>query len=122
MPLMPASPSGESEFVSEAITPERGTFKAGPLASGLASLPEAFRWRGARLAVKRVLSEVKVSRPERFHEGHERYLKRQEFVLEFEDGSVGTIYFERHARPGTRPTQRWFLYEIRRPNVESKDH
>ena len=119
---MPASPLGESEFVSEAITPEKGTFQAGPLASGLASLPAAFIWRGARLAVRTVHSEVKVSRPERFHEGHERYLKRQEFVVEFEDGSVATIYFERHARPGTRPTQRWFLYEIWKRRVESSDH
>lgn len=99
-------------FVSEPITP-LGGFQPSRLASGLTSAPQAFEWRGRRFSVRKTRSEAKVSEPEGHREGGERYFRRQEFVVELEDGLTATLYFVRNPTQRRGPGQpRWFLYDI----------
>ena len=103
-------------FVSEPITPERGSFSPEMMAKGLASPPGAFIWRDRRYEIVECLEHTKQSSREGGHAGGELYLRRQQFVVRLETGEIATIYFERTARPGrtTRSAKnRWFLYEIR---------
>jgi hypothetical protein len=112
---MASSEADNEAFVSEAIVPEPGAFSARMMATGLASLPAAFTWRNRRYEVVECLDHRKVSAPEGGVEGHERYLRRQEFAVKLHTGQRATLYVERNARPGASPKaakKRWFLYSI----------
>ena len=102
-------------FVSEPITPERGSFSTEMMAQGLASPPGAFTWRDRRYEIVECLEHTKESTREGGRATGELYLRRQRFVVKLDSGQVATIYVERQARPGRSPRaakNRWFLYEI----------
>jgi hypothetical protein len=91
------------------------------MATGLASLPAAFTWRNRRYEIVECLEQSKVSAPEGGVEGHERYLRRQVFLVRLHTGQAATLYLERHARRGASPgaaRRRWFLYSIGPPPAE----
>lgn len=52
------------EFVSELITPQRGTFDTGAMGVGLPGLPAGFEWRGESRRIVTLLEEWKQSAPE----------------------------------------------------------
>ena len=108
--------STSARFVSEPITPERGLFSTELMARGLASLPDAFTWRGRRYVVVECLEHVKQTSPE--GGSGERYLRRQAFTVRLDTGQQATIYVERQSRRGASgraARQRWFLYTIDDP-------
>jgi len=107
-------PSRE-EFISEAIEPEAGSFDPAMMAQGLASLPQAFTWRGRRYVIEECLEHTKQTSREGGSAGGDRYLRRQRFRVRLDTGQIATIYFERHARPGASAKtakKRWFLYSL----------
>jgi hypothetical protein len=102
-------------FISEPITPERGSFSTGPMSRGLASPPRAFAWRGRRFEIAEILEHTKQSAREGHSASGELYLRRQQFVVRLDTGQVATIYVERQARPGVSrrmAKSRWFLFTI----------
>lgn len=105
------------EFVSEPVTPEPGTFDAGAMSSGLASLPAAFTWRDRRYRIIEVLEHTKLTSVEGGTAQGERYLRRQRFMVRLDSGEVAVLDFHRQtaAKPGGRAArQRWFLFTIER--------
>jgi len=103
------------KFISEPITPEKGTFSPELMSSGLAALPAAFTWRNRRFVIAECISHEKISSPEGGRIGNEVYLRRQQFTVRLEGGQIAKIYIERRARPSRRPDsakQRWFLYTM----------
>lgn len=104
--------SGNEQFISEPITPVAGSFDPSQMATGLASLPGCFTWRGGRYDIVECLEHRKVSQPEATGE---RYLRRQEFRVRLHTGQMATIYVLRNASAGAgrrAARQRWFLYSI----------
>ena len=102
----------EQQFVSEPITPEPGTFSAGPMAAGLASLPGAFEWRNRRYRIIECLEHGKQSTAD---PRGEVYLRRQVFVVRLDSGQLATLYVLRQPPRGASPRaarRRWFLYSI----------
>src|SRR5512142_3135878 len=67
------------EFVSESITPHKGTFDAAPMAAGMPGLPSGFDWRGTSYAVVERLETWKQSGAEKGRADGERYLRRHYF-------------------------------------------
>jgi hypothetical protein len=101
------------QFISEPITPEKGSFDVTAMATGLASLPSAFTWRGERFEITECLEHVKQSTRESF--SGEMYLRRQQFTVRLDDGRFARIYVQRSAGAGQSrqsAKQRWFLYAI----------
>lgn len=112
---MTAVGPNDEQFVSEPITPQRGSFSTEPMAAGLASLPRAFTWRNRRYEIVECIRHEKVSAPEGHTEGKERYLRRQLFLVRLNTGQTATLYVQRQARRGASPQaarRRWFLYSI----------
>lgn len=97
------------EFVSESITPLRGSFDTGAMAAGLPGLPQGFAWHGASYTVSAVLESWKHTSPEGGRVGNEVYLRRHYFRLRMSDNSVWTVYFVRQTPRGGSPRRRWFL-------------
>ncbi len=105
----------DQQFVSEPITPEPGSFASAPMTRGLAALPGAFTWRNRRYEIIECLSHEKQTEAEGHVAGHERYLRRQVFVVQLHTGQTATLYIQRQAPRGATPRaarQRWFLYSI----------
>jgi hypothetical protein len=101
-----SSPDQHEAFVSEAITPEAGSFDALAMSRGEPGLPAAFTWRGTRYVVHRLISTWKTSTPDR----GEMYLRRHWFELETTTGERMTLYCQRQAGSAARRKQRWWLY------------
>ena len=103
-----------SEFVSEPIVPEAGTFSSALMARGLAGLPRAFTWRDRRYEIVECIEHEKRSGPMIGMLGGERYLRRQVFKVWLDTGQTATLYVERHARSGSRGAakRRWYIYTI----------
>jgi hypothetical protein len=110
-------------FVSEPIEPEPGSFSTDAMATGLAALPGAFRWRGRRYVIVRCLRHAKQGDFEGHSIGGDRYLRRQTFDVELDTGEVAQIYVLRNAPRGARrdgaARRRWFLYSIETGGDES---
>ena len=100
------------EFVSELITPQRGTFDTGAMGAGLPGLPAGFEWRGESRRIVALLEEWKQSAPEGGRAGGERYLRRHYFRLRMSDEAVWTVYFLRQTPRSGSPKKRWFLYAV----------
>jgi hypothetical protein len=110
--------SEQEQFISEAITPEAGSFVPDLMAAGLAALPAAFTWRGCRYRIVECLEHAKQSTPEGGTAGGERYLRRQVFRVKLDTGQEATIYVCRQApagRSGRAARRRWFLYTMGPP-------
>ena len=106
----PSSP--HKEFVSEPITPARGSFDIVAMIAGEPGLPGRFVWRGTEFEVARVLEKWKTVGPCR-HGSGEQYVRRHWFRVETADGSQMELYFDRPPR-SRRSAQRWWLATIRR--------
>ena len=107
---MPESSPNE-EFISEPLTPLRGSGEAAGAARGEPALPAAFTWRGQTYTVENILRKWKTSAPEGGRSGAERYLRRHWWTLRTTDGATLTIYCLRQARQGQN---RWWLYTVQR--------
>jgi hypothetical protein len=102
-----------TEFISQAITPERGSFTTELMTQGLAALPAAFTWAGRRYEIVECLEHHKRTSPE--GGSGERYLRRQEFVVRLDTGQTAVIYVLRQATRGSDARsagKRWFLYSL----------
>ena len=97
------------QFVGEAVIPARASGEAPAMARGEPGLPRRFTWRGQEYVVGEVLRRWKESSPCR-NGGDERYLRKHWFAIRTTDGRHMTLYFERQARRGSKPTARWWLY------------
>ncbi len=109
---MDGTAAKDEQFISEAIVPEAGSFDTALMATGLASLPASFTWRGQRYAIVECLEHRKVSQPE---VTGERYLRRQEFRVKLDTGQHAWIYVLRNAPAGASRSgakRRWFLYTM----------
>ncbi len=102
------------EFVSESITPHKGTFDAAPMAAGMPGLPSGFDWRGTSYAVVERLETWKQSGAEKGRADGERYLRRHYFRVRMSDGSVWTVYFTRQPSGSGSARRRWFIYSVER--------
>jgi hypothetical protein len=103
------------EFISEPITPERGSFTTAGMTQGLASLPRAFTWRGKRYEIVECLEHEKRTATEGHTATGDRYLRRQEFLVRLDSGQHARLYVTRQAALGSRGAskkRRWFLYSI----------
>lgn len=101
---------GESQFVSELITPVAGTFDAGAMSRGEPGLPTRFTWRGTPYSVADVLTVWTTSSPEAG--SGEMYLRRHWWELRTTSGHVMKLYCERQAKTRRNPKARWYLYTI----------
>jgi len=99
-----------SRFVSEAIEPVvGGGLDTAALSAGEPSLPGAFRWRGELRQVAEVLGAGKGYGTEGF--SGEKYLRRHEWRLQMDDGTVWQVYFVRGGKRGSKAA-RWFLKAV----------
>ena len=96
-------------FVSEAITPDAGTFTPEAMAGGEPSLPTRWRWRGRDFEVAEELERWKDLTPTSFEA--ERYLRRHWFRVRTVCGATAVLYFQRRSRD-VRGGKRWFLYTL----------
>jgi hypothetical protein len=107
---------GASEsFVSEPITPEKGSFLTDLMAQGLAALPGAFEWRGERYQITECLEHHRETSGDGSGTGGGRYLRRQVFRVRLDSGAVATLYVLRQAPRGASrkaAKNRWFLYSL----------
>ena len=104
----------ESQFISEPIRPDPGTFDAASLAQGEPGLPSGFTWRGTHYEIAECLDSWKDSVAENHSPGGERYYRKRFFsVLIANTGEVMTLYCLRHTGPSqAAQRKRWWLYTI----------
>lgn len=100
---------GAEVFVSEAMTPEAGSFDATGIARGEPGLPARFTWRGELHAVVDVLSVWKTSSPE--GGSGEVYVRRHWWEVRTDRGVVLKVYCERQVK--TSAKRRWHVYTMR---------
>lgn len=108
----------EPRFVSEPIAPLRGTFDTAAIARGEPGLPEGFTWRGTERRIDEILEAGKLATPEF---SGELYVRRHEWKLRMDDGSVWDVYVTRNAPKGASRRARltrWFL-KTRRDEASS---
>lgn len=103
-----------SEFVSETITPQQGTFDTQAMARGEPGLPRGFGWRGTVYEVVEKLGQWKHSSREGSRAQGELYLRRHYYKLRMSDGMVWTVYFIRQPARSGSAKRRWFLYDFER--------
>ena len=101
-----------SKLISEAITPNSGTFDTVRMARGEPGLPTGFAWRGQSLEVGEVIQAWKESSHEGGHAQGELYLRRHYYQIRMSDDSTWTVYFIRQTPKSGNPKNRWFLYTI----------
>ena len=97
-------------FIGEGIVPDKTSFSAAPMATGMPGLPRTFTWRDRSLSVAEVLEEWKESGDCR-HGSGERYVRKHWFRIKTFEGLEMKIYFERQAR--LSGGARWRLYSIK---------
>lgn len=100
-----------SEFVSEPIRPDAGTFDAVAMARGEPGLPAGFTWRGKHYAIVRQIEAWKESQP-CDHGSGERYYRKRCFRVRVDTGETMRLYALRHVRNGANPKARWWLFGI----------
>lgn len=109
----------DAELISEAITPDPGTFDAAAMARGEPGLPTGFTWRGRHYAITERLASWKHSEAEDHARG-ERYYRKHYYRVRTDGGEVMTLYAVRHVKAGQNPRKRWWLYTIERPPGDSQ--
>jgi hypothetical protein len=102
---MPDEHANDRRFISEPIEPGGGFVESPALSSGEPPLPATFMWRGAEIAVARVVRTWRSTKTDR----GDAYLARLWFEVETHDGRTAVLYFDRKARAGS---PRWWLYTI----------
>lgn len=104
------------EFISEPITPDRGSFDPANMVQGLAGVPGGFTWRGEHFAIVELIEHSKISTREGHTASGELYLRREQFTVRLDTDQIATLYIERQPRGASR--QRWFLYTLSTPRSE----
>jgi len=100
------------EFISEPIKLTGEFLGSDSAARGLVAVPAGFVWREREYRIVELLAKEKASSPEGGKAGNEVYLRREYLTVLLDDGREAVIYFERQARLGQNPKQRWFIYTI----------
>jgi hypothetical protein len=109
-----------SEFVSESIVPDAGTFDAGAMAKGQPGLPTGFTWRDQHYQIREALEEWKESEAE-FHRSGEKYYRKHFWKIRVDTGQFMTLYAVRHVKRGQSAKRRWWLLSVdARPDASSK--
>lgn len=101
-----------AELISEAVTPDAGTFDAAAMARGEPGLPSGFTWRGQRFAIVELLETWKQSEAWDHTAGGQRYYRKRFYRVRIDSGQIMTIYALRQTKPGENPRKRWWLYSI----------
>ncbi len=104
-----------TEFISESIEPDRGSFDTAAMTTGLAALPGGLTWRGRHYEIVECIEHSKRSSPEGHAAGRELYLRRQHFKVRLDSGVMAELYVERNAPAGSsrrRARRLWYLYTI----------
>ena len=96
-------------FISEALEPLTASADTALMASGEPGLPQAFRWRGERIAVRGILRSWHETGP-CSHGSPELYLRKHWFEIATDHGRM-RVYFERQPRRGKKGP-RWWLFSI----------
>ena len=103
-----------AEFISEPLKPDRLTFDAAAMATGVPGLPTGFQWRDQHFEIATVESSWKECEP-CTHGSAERYLRKHFWKLRTKSGEVLTVYALRKVKRGENPKARWWLYTIGQP-------
>ena len=106
--------NADHEFVSEPVTPDRGTFEAAAMARGQPGLPAGFTWRGRRYTIDRLLEAWKHTELDK-HRSGERYYRKHYYRIRTDTGEIMTLYAVRHLKHGESPRNRWWLYTVENP-------
>lgn len=101
-------PDAGQRFVSEPIRPVIETADAAAMATGEPGLPREFVWRGAPLAIARVLRSWRETGP-CSHGSPEVYVRKHWYEVETASGRKARLYFDRQPR---RRGDRWWLFSI----------
>ncbi len=96
-------------FISESLTPIKGSFDPTGIARGEPGMPLRFVWRDRPLRVVDVEEVWKTSSPE--GGSGEMYLRRHWWKVRVDTGQVMTIYCERQAKRRNAKS-RWFVYTV----------
>jgi RimJ/RimL family protein N-acetyltransferase len=100
----------QTHFISERIAAEPGAFEPGAMSRGEPALPRAFRWRGERFQVARVLQSTRRMGRDR----GDAYVRRHYHDVETADAVRMTLYFDRN--PSDRGARKqWWLYTLAFP-------
>ncbi len=100
-----------TDFISEQIELDAGTFDTSAMAAGRPGLPSGFTWRERHYAIVEILSEWKSSEAE-YHRRGERYYRKHYWRVRVDNGEIMTLYAARHVKPGENPKSRWWLYTM----------
>lgn len=97
-------------FISEPITPVRGSFDTSGMARGEPGLPQKFLWRKKEYEIAEVLEQGR-EHGNCKHGSGERYVRRHSYRIRTTDGSIMNLYFQRSFGRATA-TSRWWLQGI----------
>jgi len=110
------NPEPPTDFISEPVKPDPGTFETSSMARGEPGLPAGFTWRNTHYHITELLDSWKESVSENHADG-ERYYRKRFFTIRAETGEKMTLYALRHVAKGSSPRankQRWWLYTLQR--------
>jgi hypothetical protein len=98
-------------FVSEVITPVKGTFDTKTMSRGEPGLPSRFYWGKKEYTVAEVVQNWKEVTPCKSG-GKEKYVRKHWYKIVTTDGMIMKIYFERKSLPKGQAKKRWWLYSV----------
>ena len=101
-------------FVSDVITPVKGTFDAIGMATGEPGLPGKFRWRGREFEVEKVLERWK-EYGSCTHGSGERYVRKHGFRVAVVNGPILTLFFQRTFGGSGKRAARWWVSRVEDP-------
>jgi RimJ/RimL family protein N-acetyltransferase len=100
----------QTQFISEHIAAEPGAFDPEAMSRGEPAPPRAFRWRGQRFEVARVLQSTRRMGRDR----GDSYVRRHYHDIETTDLLRMSLYFDRN--PSDRSARKqWWLYTLALP-------
>ncbi|UCD19156.1 MAG: cytoplasmic protein [candidate division WOR-3 bacterium] len=96
-------------FVSEIITPVKGTFDTKAMSRGEPGFPSKFRWRKKEYVVAEVAEKWKETTPCKSG-GREKYVRKHWYKIVTTNGLTMKVYFERKSMSKGQAMKRWWLY------------
>lgn len=96
----------QETFISEAITPDAGTFDLSAMARGEPGLPTGFTWQNRHYAIVDVMLSWKSNGR---HGEAAGYLRRHWFKVRTDTNEVMTLYCLRQAKDKRK---RWWIYSL----------
>lgn len=103
--------TAKDKFISDVITPVKGTFDIKAMSRGEPGMPSRFKWRKRVYAVAEVIEKWKETSPRRGGSG-EKYVRKHWYKIRTTEGEVMEIYFERKSVPKGQAKRRWWLYSV----------